>query len=117
MTKYLNRIIYKVLKLAIGKMIWKGLFDDVSSRKSYLFDITSKDIVRGENCVIEPTANIVVNPGSKIVIAGDNYIGRHTEIGTDNNIFIGRGTTIQDRTIILGEIEIGEICVFAPNIF
>ncbi len=71
----------------------------------------------GPNCTIDPTALLNGSETSEINLAGDNYIGRNVEIGALTKISIGNNTSIQDRCILLGDIEIGKSCLFAPNVF
>src|SRR6185436_19506870 len=56
---------------------------------------------------------------SSIVLAGNNRIGRQVELQPVSNgcIKIGFGTTIQDRNIILGDVEFGRYCLTAPNVY
>lgn len=75
--------------------------------------------------LIKGNANISIHPSSllfpsekgKIVLEGDNYIGRQVEIGPISKIQIGFGTSLQDRCILLGDVEIGKYCVFAHNVY
>ncbi len=66
---------------------------------------------------LNPSAILSTSKNGKIVFEGNNYIGRQVEIGTEGIIQIGFGTTIQDRCILLGDVEIGRYCTFAPNIY
>jgi acetyltransferase-like isoleucine patch superfamily enzyme len=51
------------------------------------------------------------------VLADDVYIGRYVEIGPLKCVALGDNTSVQDRTVILGDVEIGSHCLFAPNVF
>lgn len=66
---------------------------------------------------LDPSALLSTSKNGKIVFEGNNYIGRQVEIGTEGTVQIGFGTTIQDRCILLGDVEIGRYCTFAPNIY
>ncbi len=74
-------------------------------------------IQKGENCVIDPSAILTCSDQSIIKLEGDNYIGRNVEIGPIQLISLGSHTSIQDRCVLLGDIEIGRGCLFAPNVF
>jgi acetyltransferase-like isoleucine patch superfamily enzyme len=71
----------------------------------------------GNSVSIDPSAILMTHDQGKIIFGGDNYIGRQVEIGTAGTVIISTGTTIQDRCILLGDVEIGEYCTFAPNIY
>ncbi len=79
--------------------------------------ITPNNVVIGENCSIDPSSLIFAAKNAKIIFSGNNYIGRNVEIGTEGLIEFGTNTSIQDRSIILGDVEIGNFCTFAPNIY
>jgi acetyltransferase-like isoleucine patch superfamily enzyme len=71
----------------------------------------------GGNVGIKSSAILTTLERGRIIFEGQNYIGRNVEIGTDKTIFLGYGSTIQDRSIILGEVEIGKFCLIAPHVF
>lgn len=77
----------------------------------------SANIKVGKNCAITPSAILICQENSTIEFEGNNYIGRNVEIGSSGKIFFGSHTSIQDRCIILGDVEIGRYCIFAPNIY
>jgi acetyltransferase-like isoleucine patch superfamily enzyme len=74
-------------------------------------------VQQGNNCSIDPSAILTCTEQSKIALEGENYIGRNVEIGPIQLISIGQHSSIQDRCILLGDIEIGRYCLFAPNVF
>ena len=71
----------------------------------------------GENSYVEPTAKIEIKCENKLELEGNNYIGRHTEFQPLDYIKLGYGTSIQDRNIVLGDVEIGRFCLTAPNVY
>lgn len=75
------------------------------------------NIFKGNNVYVDGSAILVCPEDSSIEFEGDNYIGKNVEIGSSTKIFVGSKTTIQDRCILLGDIEIGRYCTFAPNIY
>jgi len=75
------------------------------------------NLVKGENCIIDPSSIITTAGKGEIVLDGNNYVGRNVELGTTGKIEIGTNTSIQDRCIILGDVEIGNFCTFAPNVY
>lgn len=66
---------------------------------------------------LDPSAILSTSKNGRIIFEGNNYIGRQVEIGTEGTIQIGFGTTIQDRCILLGDVELGKYCTFAPNVY
>lgn len=70
----------------------------------------------GSGVSIANTANLVILKGHILRLGENCYIGRYCEIGP-NVILIGDNVSIQDRCILLGDIEIGSNCLFAPNVF
>ncbi len=93
-------------------------------RKIYrkIFPVNTKskieyNLIGGENNIIDPSAIITTTHEGKIILKGSNYIGRYVEMGTSGTIEIGVNTSIQDRCIILGDVEIGKYCTFAPNVY
>ena len=74
-------------------------------------------ILKGINVNIDVSAILIVKENSLVKFEGENYIGRNVEIQPDNYIKIGYGTSIQDRNIILGDVQIGRYCLTAPNVY
>ncbi|MFL5763683.1 MAG: acyltransferase [Bacteroidia bacterium] len=74
-------------------------------------------VTKGKSVGIDPSALLMPSKNGKIIFEGDNYIGRQVEIGTEELVEVGEGTTIQDRCIILGDVSIGRYCTFAPNVY
>ena len=66
---------------------------------------------------LDSSAILSTSKNGRIIFEGNNYIGRQVEIGTEGTIQIGFGTTIQDRCILLGDVELGKYCTFAPNVY
>lgn len=62
-------------------------------------------------------SNLIIPKDTELSLGECVYIGRDVEIGPGNRIEIGDYTSIQDRTIILGDVTVGRYCTFAPNIY
>jgi acetyltransferase-like isoleucine patch superfamily enzyme len=77
----------------------------------------SYQIFKGSNVDIHPTSNLITVRNGKICLEGNNYIGKYVEIGTGGEVSIGFNTSIQDRCIILEDVEIGRHCLLAHNIY
>jgi len=75
------------------------------------------NLKKGENTYVDASAILVTVDKGEIILDGNNYIGRNVEIGTTGLVRIGNNTSIQDRCILLQDIEIGKNCTFAPNVY
>lgn len=75
------------------------------------------NLEKGANCSIHHSAILSTVGFGVIRFLGNNYIGRNVEIGTEGTVVLGKFTSIQDRCILLGDVEIGSHCVFAPNVY
>ena len=71
----------------------------------------------GKNVVLSRFSRVVVGPGSHVVLDDDVYVGGFAELGPTGIIHIGHRTSLQERTVILGEVWFGSYCVVAPNVF
>lgn len=111
-----TRLIIKVSKKLVHKLYYAGVFDIVSGKKN---SYDKSKVFIGDNCYIEPTALFITVNGGEIHLEGNNAIGRNVEIQplNEKRINIGYGTSIQDRNIILGDVEIGKFCLTAPNVY
>lgn len=66
----------------------------------------------GRNCIITATA------GGEVQIGSSVWLYRDVEIHSDGGVmFIGDGTTMQKDVTLRGDIRIGTLSIFAPNVF
>lgn len=65
---------------------------------------------------IAEDANILVEPSGSLTFGNDVYLGRRTEVATDKELIIGSHTTIQDSTVILGQVSIGTGCLISYGV-
>lgn len=119
----LNRIKHS-FSLIGRKILLKFLKDEIkliNQHENYIYyqntHFIEGEYFLGEKGYVEPSAKILISPNSLLVLEGDNYVGRNAEITPSGEIKIGYGTSIQDRNILLGEIEIGRFCLTAPNVY
>lgn len=111
----IKKFIARYSQKLVTKLYYSGVFKILEQKP--------KDNTEGINikierdCSIDPSAILITTGKGKIELEGSNYIGRNVELGTGEYIFIGANSSIQDRCILLGDIEIGGFCVFAPNIY
>jgi acetyltransferase-like isoleucine patch superfamily enzyme len=89
-----------------GIRISSGVRLDIRGRFAY-----------GAGCTIGVGSNLVVKDGAVLALGRDCALGRYVELGPDGSIEIGSETSIQDRSILLGDITLGRYCSLAPNVF
>ena len=58
-----------------------------------------------------------VSPGGGLVLRGGVWIGDDCEIGATRTIRIGAHASLQNRSIILGEVSIGAGCACGANLY
>lgn len=75
------------------------------------------NVIKGDNVFIDQSALLVTVGKGQIILEGNNYIGKDVELGTTGTIKIGDNTSLQNRCIILEDVEIGIGCIFAPNVY
>jgi acetyltransferase-like isoleucine patch superfamily enzyme len=89
-----------------GIRISSGVRLDIRGRFAY-----------GRGCTIGVGANLIVKDGAVLALGRDCALGRYVEVGPDGRIEVGSETSIQDRSILLGDITLGSYCSLAPNVF
>ncbi len=110
--RLLSKILKKPTKLIYYLSLKRIIAEDTAKTT---FD---KNILIGNNCDINPSAILTCLNDGVIELEGNNYIGRNVELGVSNHkIRLGANTSIQDRCILLGDIDIGRYCVFAQNVY
>jgi len=88
-----------------GIRISSGVRLDIQGRFSY-----------GAGCTIGIGSNIIVGPESTLKLCDKCAVGRYVELGPDRRIEIGSETSVQDRSIIVGDVTLGRYCSVAPNV-
>ena len=68
------------------------------------------DVAFGVGC------NLIVPNGAVLRVGSRCYIGRYVELGPGGEIDIGGQTSIQDRSIIVGDVSLGRYCVLSLNV-
>lgn len=71
----------------------------------------------GKACSFGKNSILNIPKNGKFELGDGCYIGRYVEIGIKKQIKIWNNTSIQDRSILLGDINIGSYCLFAPNVY
>ena len=59
---------------------------------------------------------VQVSPGACLRFGDGVRLGRNTELGANPAIRIGDGTTLQDRTLLVGSVTVGRFCLFSLNV-
>lgn len=66
---------------------------------------------------INEGAKLFVSQGRRLFLGRDSYIGRHVELGAGSFMSLGERATLQDRCILLGNVQVGRYTLFAPNVY
>jgi acetyltransferase-like isoleucine patch superfamily enzyme len=70
-----------------------------------------------EGCTIGVASNLIVKSGATLALGQGCAIGRNVELGPEGRIEIGNETSVQDRSILLGDVTLGCFCSIAPNVY
>ena len=62
-------------------------------------------------------ANLIVPSGAELMLGENCYIGRYVELGPGGCVKIGNHTSVQDRCVVLGDVTIGNYCLFSYNVY
>ncbi len=107
--RYVSRIgfVDRVLKRARfpGLRIGAGTNLDIRGTFSY-----------GAGCGIGEGTNIIIPREATLLLGEDCYIGRYVELGPGGRVEIGGDTSIQDRSIFLGDVTVGRHCLISLNV-
>ncbi len=100
---------------AIRAWKYRGRFPGLSVSARAKLDVLG-DFRYGVGCGINEYAVMQV-PADSTLSLGDNvYIGRSVELGPTALIQIGDHTTLQDRTLLVGNVRVGRYCLFSLNV-
>lgn len=70
----------------------------------------------GDNVIFAEGCNLIVPAEAALRVGDSCYIGRYVELGPSGEIHIGDQTSIQDRSIIVGDVTLGRYCVLSLNV-
>jgi acetyltransferase-like isoleucine patch superfamily enzyme len=70
----------------------------------------------GPQSAVGEGSNLLVPAGASLAIGTGCYIGRYVELGPGGAISIGDYTSIQDRSILVGDVRLGRYCVLSLNV-
>ena len=70
----------------------------------------------GPQSAVGEASNLLVPAGASLAIGAGCYVGRYVELGPSGRISIGDQTSIQDRSILVGDVQLGRYCVLSLNV-
>jgi acetyltransferase-like isoleucine patch superfamily enzyme len=70
----------------------------------------------GHRSAVGEGSNLLVPVGASLAIGAGCYIGRYVELGPSGTISIGDYTSIQDRSILVGDVRLGRYCLLSLNV-
>lgn len=73
-------------------------------------------LIYGSNVRINEDARILPLGGGQISLGSDVYVGRSVEIATWGRLTIGPDTSVQDRSVLVGQVNIGAHCLLSYGI-
>ena len=104
----MKRLIKKVLRYLVGSK-------PVQQQEEVLPKVNIK---KGSNVQYWPSTIFQTSGNGLIELGNGVYIGRDVELSADTrHLLIHEESSIQDRCILIGEVEIGRYCTFAPNVY
>lgn len=65
---------------------------------------------------ISEGANLIVPSRATLRLGSGCHIGRYVELGPSGIISIGERTSVQDRSILLGDVALGRYCMLSLNV-
>jgi acetyltransferase-like isoleucine patch superfamily enzyme len=66
--------------------------------------------------VVAERAKLLVPPSASLILHEGAYIGRDVELGPSGSIVIGERASLQDRCILVGDVEIGRYSLLSLNV-
>jgi acetyltransferase-like isoleucine patch superfamily enzyme len=70
----------------------------------------------GDATALAEGANLIVPAGAVLRIGAGCYVGRYVELGPLGVIEIGDRSSIQDRSILVGDVSVGRYCMLSLNV-
>lgn len=115
-TKILSKLLRTVSQSPWAKDLrHKRRFPGVAIHTTANIEVLGSFVCRKSN--INSGSQIIVKAGTTLELGDGSYVGRNVELSPLNTIRIGRNTSIQDRSIILGNVQIGDHCLFSYNVY
>jgi acetyltransferase-like isoleucine patch superfamily enzyme len=70
----------------------------------------------GTATAISEGCNFIIPLNAALRLGNGCHIGRYVEIGPSGNIEVGDNTSIQDRSILVGDVSLGRYCILSLNV-
>lgn len=70
----------------------------------------------GESVSFGEGCNIIVPAGAALDIGDECYLGRYVEVGPSGRVTLGHHVSIQDRSIIVGDVRVASYCMLSLNV-
>lgn len=110
----------KLARKLLGMRILKRLWNRISFPGVRIADEANADVrgafAYGGNCTIGSGANLIVPAGASLELGEGCHVGRYVELNPGKKVVIGSYTTIQDRSIFVGDVTIGRYCLISLNV-
>lgn len=68
------------------------------------------------SAMIGSFSRIIVFAGGRLTLSKGTFVGRCVEIATDDDLYIGGDTSIQDFSVVVGRVRIGEHCLVSYGV-
>lgn len=109
---FFYRLIGFLKKRILIKKLNRHLYVSKSAHLDFQGDVSlEKGVTLSEGVLIQVPINGNLNLGRGV------FVGKDSEISPGGHISIGAGSSIQVRSILLGNISMGGGCVCAPNLY
>jgi acetyltransferase-like isoleucine patch superfamily enzyme len=69
-----------------------------------------------DGAAISERCHVLIPSGASLAIGRNCYLGRNVEVSGGGHIVIGDYTSIQDRSILVGDVNLGRYCVLSLNV-
>jgi acetyltransferase-like isoleucine patch superfamily enzyme len=71
----------------------------------------------GHHATVSSGCRLTIPAGGSLELGDHVWLNRDVEIDVLGRVVVGAHTTVQRRCSLIGDVEIGRGCVFAPNVF
>ncbi len=112
----IQRIKYYLLKINLIRFLYYRLKYNLTTGDFVNFNFNGKLKIIDRSITIRDFSEIVINHGGFLELHKSVFLGKNIEIGADQ-ISIGFNSSIQNNCILLGNISIGDNCLFGPSVY
>lgn len=114
---------YRLVRVLHQTFVWRwwgsliALLTGVRRHPSATFIGTSKRFEIGSGSIFSAMVRIDLATKGRFIAGPNVWFAPGVEVETNHVVEIGKGTTIQRRSSINGNVYIGQYCILAPNVF